>query len=52
LQYLTVVGEEWRVENGLVTPTMKIKRAAIEEHYGKRFQPWYDSGELVVWEST
>jgi long-chain acyl-CoA synthetase len=52
LQYLTVVGEEWRVENGLVTPTMKIKRAAIEEHYCKRFQPWYDSGELIVWEST
>ncbi len=52
LQYLTVVGEEWGVDNGLITPTMKIKRAAIEEHYGKRFQPWYDSGESIVWESS
>jgi long-subunit acyl-CoA synthetase (AMP-forming) len=52
LQYLTVVGEEWRVDNGLVTPTMKIKRAAIEEHYCKRFQPWYDLGQSIVWESA
>jgi len=52
MQFLTVVSEEWQVENGLITPTMKIKRAAIEERYQSGFQPWFDQGSPVIWESA
>ncbi len=34
LSRLVVVREEWSVENGLLTPTMKLKRDRIEARYG------------------
>ena len=34
LARLIVVSEEWSVENGLLTPTLKLKRDRIEARYG------------------
>jgi long-chain acyl-CoA synthetase len=52
LQFLSIVDGEWQVETGLVTPTMKVKRAAIEKTYGKSFQAWFDQRRPVLWYST
>ena len=52
LQFVTIVREEWQVENGMVTPTMKVKRAAIENRYAKHFQRWFDEQRPVLWESA
>ena len=38
------------LENGFLTPTMKIKRPALEDHYGPMFDGWYPSKQKVVWE--
>lgn len=46
---LVVVNEPWTVENNLMTPTMKIKRASIDERYGPRYEPWYAHHDLIVW---
>ena len=42
-----VVKEDWTVENKLLTPTMKIKRNAIEKLYQDNYKTWYE-GERVV----
>ncbi len=42
-----VVKEEWTVENKLLTPTMKIKRNAIERLYNNSYKNWYE-GERVI----
>ena len=42
-----VVKEDWTVENKLLTPTMKIKRNAIEKLYQANYKEWYE-GERVV----
>jgi long-subunit acyl-CoA synthetase (AMP-forming) len=48
LQAIVIAREPWTVENGLLTPTLKLKRSAIEERYTPNVKAWYDSGEAVI----
>lgn len=48
LQCIVVAAEAWTVENGLLTPTMKLKRTTIEERYAAGVAEWYASGEAVI----
>ena len=50
LQFLVVVKDPWLIENGFLTPTMKMKRSKIEDTYGPRIDEWYGAGQRVVWE--
>ena len=50
LEKVVVARDPWTIENGLLTPTMKVKRAAIEERYASRVEGWYASKERVIWE--
>jgi long-chain acyl-CoA synthetase len=49
LAFLAVVSDEWTAENGLLTPTLKIKRGKIEELYQARVASWYAQNRGVVW---
>jgi long-subunit acyl-CoA synthetase (AMP-forming) len=49
LEKLIVMREEWTVDNGLLTPTLKLKRAAIEAKYGPRVSDWLALDEPIVW---
>lgn len=49
LHGLVLVKEVWAVENGFLTPTLKIKRAVIEGTYGERFAEWQQRSEVVLW---
>lgn len=49
LRALIVIDDVWAVENGFLTPTLKIKRAVIEGVYGPRFHEWMEYGTLVHW---
>ena len=50
LQFLVVVKDPWLIENGFLTPTMKMKRSKIEDTYGPSIDEWYGAGQRVVWE--
>ncbi len=50
LPRLVVVKDNWAVENGFLTPTLKIKRNVIESTYGPQFQDWSERSEAVVWQ--
>lgn len=50
LLFLAIVKESWGIENGMLTPTLKIKRNVIEKHYEPMLQDWYGRRQAVVWE--
>jgi long-chain acyl-CoA synthetase len=41
IRHLARVTEAWTVENGLITPTLKLKRNKIEEKYAKEIEAMY-----------
>jgi long-chain acyl-CoA synthetase len=51
LDCLVVVTTPWTVENGFVTPTLKVKRNRIEEAYTVHYERWVGSGRPVVWDT-
>ena len=46
IRHLTRVSEAWTVENGLITPTLKLKRNKIEERYAKEIEAMYKRSDL------
>jgi long-chain acyl-CoA synthetase len=49
LDCLIVSPDEWGIDNGFLTPTMKIKRASIDDAYGEKLEEWSASGKKVIW---
>jgi long-chain acyl-CoA synthetase len=49
LQMIVVANEPWSIENGLLTPTMKIRRNRIESAVTHAVESWYASGSTVHW---
>jgi long-subunit acyl-CoA synthetase (AMP-forming) len=52
LETLVLVADEWTIENGLLTPTLKLKRSAIEEKYHAHVETWYRSKTMIQWASS
>jgi long-subunit acyl-CoA synthetase (AMP-forming) len=49
LHMIVVVREPWSIENGFLTPTMKIKRARIEAAVAPQVEGWYAGRDRVQW---
>jgi long-chain acyl-CoA synthetase len=50
LDRLFIASEPWSPDNGMLTPTLKIKRNSIETVYQNLLEKYRDSKETVVWE--
>ena len=49
LDALILVTEPWSVDNGFVTPTLKVKRNRVEEAYSSNYAAWSDAHKPVIW---
>ena len=45
-----VMKEEWTIENGLLTPTMKVKRNDLEKAHTGKYEAWYETDGNIIWE--
>ena len=41
--------EVWSQENGLLTPTLKLKRHNFDQLFGEHYLPWHESPDFIVW---
>ena len=49
LQMIVVAQQPWTIENGFLTPTMKIRRARIEGDVTSKVDGWYSGSGKVQW---
>ena len=49
LEFLAVVKDQWTIANGMLTPTMKVRRNIIEKHYEPQLESWFKAKSPVVW---
>jgi len=51
LSKVVICKEEWSIPNGLLTPTLKIKRKSIESYYGNNYDQWLKEEKKIIFES-
>lgn len=49
LEKAVIIPGAWTIENGLMTPTMKVKRGELEKIYVNKYPEWYTHPETIVW---
>ena len=47
---IILVKEDWVPENGMTTPTLKIKRSKIDEQFSDQYSKWEKNDDKVIWE--
>ncbi len=52
VKFLAVVQGPWTIGNGVMTPTLKIKRNVVEGRYQSFVDDWFVQQRPVVWEQT
>ncbi len=45
-----IMEEDWSVDNGLLTPTLKVKRNRVEAIHKDRYASWFESPDKIVYE--
>lgn len=51
IEKAVIMKEEWTIDNGLMTPSMKIRRNRVEAIHQEMYPIWFEKEERVVYES-
>ena len=49
LEKAVIMKENWTIENGLMTPSLKIKRSLVEKDLYSFYPQWFHHPEKVLW---
>lgn len=50
LEKIVIMKENWLIENGLLTPTLKVKRNQVEKIHQSFYPAWFQQKGKVIWE--
>lgn len=50
IEKVIIMKEDWTVDNGLTTPTLKVKRNSIEKIHQPYYKQWFENPEKVIFE--
>ena len=50
VEKVVIMKEDWNVDNGLTTPTLKVKRNAIEKIHQPYYKQWFGMQDKVIFE--
>lgn len=50
IEKIVIMKEDWTVDNGLTTPTLKVKRNAIEKIHQGFYKEWFDKDDNIIFE--
>jgi long-chain acyl-CoA synthetase len=50
IEKIIIMKEDWTVDNGLTTPTLKVKRNAIEKIHQQFYKEWFEKEDKVIFE--
>lgn len=48
IEKAVIMKENWTVDNGLMTPTLKIKRSQLEKIHMHMYRSWFDDNDRVL----
>lgn len=48
LSKMVLLKEEWTIDNGILTPTLKIKRKSVDQQYQDQYANWQSQAESVI----
>ena len=50
IEKIVIMKEDWNVENGLTTPTLKVKRNSIEKIHQPYYKHWFNTSQKIIFE--
>jgi long-chain acyl-CoA synthetase len=50
MEKVVILREDWTIENGLMTPSLKVKRNEVEKIHLPSYPDWYKQDRTVIWE--
>jgi long-chain acyl-CoA synthetase len=50
IEKIVIMKEDWNVDNGLTTPTLKVKRNSIEKIHQSMYKSWFETKNMVIFE--
>lgn len=51
IEQIVIADGPWTIANGFLTPTLKIRRAAVEAEYQKKLESWTSQALPILWET-
>jgi long-chain acyl-CoA synthetase len=51
LEKIIVMRDTWTIDNGMLTPSLKLKRTELEKKHLSEYNRWFTQPDIILWQS-